>query len=100
MIAKVADYALNRQYSQSVGRFVRVDPVKGRVGNPQAGNGYSYVHNDPINLVDGLGREQRVDGQHEAYLDIASETAREDSDDMDSGDSIGIFQMKKIHHRE
>lgn len=49
------DYAVNRQYSQSVGRFMRVDPVKGSISIPQRLNGYTYVRNNPINSGDPLG---------------------------------------------
>jgi RHS repeat-associated protein len=51
------DYAVNRQFSQSVGRFNRVDPVRGSIGNPQGLNRYSYVQSDPINNFDPLGLE-------------------------------------------
>jgi RHS repeat-associated protein len=49
------DYAVNRQYSQSTGRFSRVDPVSVSMMTPQSLNRYAYVHNDPINLRDPLG---------------------------------------------
>jgi RHS repeat-associated protein len=49
------DYAMNRQYPQSVGRFSRVDPVGGFIRNPQSLNRYSYVVNDPENSVDPDG---------------------------------------------
>ncbi|MEK6288509.1 MAG: RHS repeat-associated core domain-containing protein [Acidobacteriota bacterium] len=49
------DYAVNRQYSQSTGRFMRPDAIPGSVGNPQSSNRYAYVQNDPINFVDPLG---------------------------------------------
>jgi RHS repeat-associated protein len=51
------DYAVNRQYSQSMGRFVRVDPFGGsnNVNNPQSLNRYAYVQNDPVNAGDPLG---------------------------------------------
>jgi RHS repeat-associated protein len=49
------NYAVNRQYSQSVGRFMRVDPKAGSLGNPQSLGRYSYVANDPIQFTDPLG---------------------------------------------
>jgi RHS repeat-associated protein len=49
------DYAVNRQYQMSVGRFNRPDPVGGSIGNPQSLNRYAYVQSDPINAVDPLG---------------------------------------------
>ncbi len=53
-----ADYAINRQYSQTVGRFMRTDPVSGSIINPQSLNRYSYVRNNPTNLTDPLGLEE------------------------------------------
>ena len=51
------DYAVNRQYSQGIGRFMRTDPYAGsyEYGNPQSLNRYAYVHNDPINKLDPDG---------------------------------------------
>ena len=51
------DYAVNRQYSQSVGRFHSADPYQASdyMVNPQSWNRYSYVENDPIHNVDPLG---------------------------------------------
>jgi RHS repeat-associated protein len=48
-------YAVNRQYSQNVGRFMRVDPKAGSLSNPQSLDRYSYVTNDPIRLTDPSG---------------------------------------------
>lgn len=51
------DYAVNRQYSPSVGRFGSADPYQASsyLVNPQSWNRYSYVENDPIHNVDPLG---------------------------------------------
>ena len=51
------DYALNRQYSQSVGRFQSADPYQasGYLVDPQSWNRYSYVENDPLHNIDPLG---------------------------------------------
>jgi RHS repeat-associated protein len=49
------DYALNRQFSNGIGRFMQTDKVKGNISNPQSLNRYSYSLNDPINLSDPLG---------------------------------------------
>jgi RHS repeat-associated protein len=51
------DYAVNRQYSNATGRFMRPDPVAGSVLDPQSLNRYAYTTNDPINLLDPLGLE-------------------------------------------
>jgi RHS repeat-associated protein len=49
------DYAVNRQYSNSTGRFLRPDPIDGSIGDPQTFNRYAYVANDPVNAFDPLG---------------------------------------------
>jgi RHS repeat-associated protein len=51
------DYAANRQYSQSTGRFAQPDPYNGSsaLGLPQTLNRFSYAKNDPINNNDPLG---------------------------------------------
>jgi RHS repeat-associated protein len=51
------DYAVNRQYNQSVGRFNRVDPYQasGYLVDPQSWNRYSYVQNNPVDWVDPDG---------------------------------------------
>lgn len=53
------DYAVNRQYSQTIGRYSRPDPfdASGRIGNPQTLNRYSYARNNPVNRIDRLGLE-------------------------------------------
>ncbi len=50
------DYALARSYASTQGRFLSPDPLKGRAGNPQSWNRYSYSLNDPINLDDPSGQ--------------------------------------------
>jgi RHS repeat-associated protein len=50
------DYAVNRYHNSSVGRFSSVDPIVRNIADPQSLNRYSYVQNDPINLVDPDGR--------------------------------------------
>ena len=45
-----------RYYNASLGRFLSVDPVLGRFGQPQTTNRYSYVANNPVNLLDTDGR--------------------------------------------
>jgi RHS repeat-associated protein len=52
-----ADYAINRQYSQSTGRFNRADPLasSGKKEAPQTWNRYAYTAGDPINQKDSLG---------------------------------------------
>ena len=49
------DYAVNRQYSQTVGKFMQVDPIDGSRTVPTTLNRYAYVQGDPINRVDPIG---------------------------------------------
>jgi RHS repeat-associated protein len=54
-----SDYAVNRQYQMSTGRFNRPDPVRCGLANPQEFNRYAYAANDPINSIDPLGLMRR-----------------------------------------
>jgi RHS repeat-associated protein len=51
------NYAVNRQYSQDLGRFNRPDPLSasGKRQAPQSWNRYAYSTSDPINMKDPLG---------------------------------------------
>jgi RHS repeat-associated protein len=51
------DYAINRQYSQTIGRFNRCDDEDNRsqIAIPRTWNRYSYVLNNPINFTDPSG---------------------------------------------
>ncbi len=49
------DYADLRYYSNRIGRFAQSDKFAGVTSDPQSLNSYSYVRNDPVNLVDPLG---------------------------------------------
>jgi RHS repeat-associated protein len=51
------DYAVNRYYSSTWGRFTSADPYQasGGVTDPQSWNRYSYVRNDPVNYSDPRG---------------------------------------------
>jgi hypothetical protein len=42
-------------YESNLGRWMTPDPVAGDVTNPQSLNRYTYVLNNPVNLVDPLG---------------------------------------------
>ena len=59
------DYAVNRQYSQSLGRFMRTDPERKSCdfNNPQSLNRYAYVKNDAVNASDPLGTDECSAGQ-------------------------------------
>jgi RHS repeat-associated protein len=51
------DYAMNRYYSSTLGRFLSADPYADSMnaGNPQSFNLYEYVGNDPANRNDASG---------------------------------------------
>ena len=55
------DYANQRYYSNTYGRFMTPDPYKGNGGgpgdanNPQSWNHYAYVEGDPVNNFDPTG---------------------------------------------
>ncbi|HKC66041.1 MAG TPA: RHS repeat-associated core domain-containing protein, partial [Pyrinomonadaceae bacterium] len=49
------DYFIARYYSASQGRFTSVDPLGGRILNPQTLNKYLYVRNNPLRLTDPTG---------------------------------------------
>jgi RHS repeat-associated protein len=48
-------YSIARYYRNIWGRFTSVDPVGGRLDNPQTWNGYAYAGNNPISFIDPLG---------------------------------------------
>jgi RHS repeat-associated protein len=58
------DYAVNRQFASSQGRFFQVDPIPGSVGNPQSFNAFAYSLNDPVNLIDPLGLDEEYGPPH------------------------------------
>ena len=51
------EFAQNRYYSNSLGRFTSPDPLmaSARVNDPQTFNRFTYVKNNPLNLVDPAG---------------------------------------------
>lgn len=51
------DYMHARYYSPWMRRFLSVDAVLGKVGNPLSWNRYSYVGNSPLGAVDPDGNE-------------------------------------------
>ncbi|WFE98579.1 RHS repeat-associated core domain-containing protein [Micromonospora sp. WMMD964] len=64
-----------RQYDQSLGRFISVDPLMD-LTDPQHWNAYSYANNSPITLSDPSGLDpgggQRIDQEREAAKPSAS----------------------------
>jgi RHS repeat-associated protein len=59
------NYALFRHQSPTLARFISADLLGGNPEFPQSLNRYSYVANDPVNLVDPSGLlAQCADGTH------------------------------------
>jgi RHS repeat-associated protein len=56
------DYAVNRAYSPSIGRFLQIDPVAGDCSTEKL-NRYAYAKNDPINRTDLSGLNDCPPGQ-------------------------------------
>ena len=55
------DYANDRFDSSRLGRFMSLDPVPGRLANPQSLNRYAYVGNNPIRYADPTGMDPEDD---------------------------------------
>ncbi len=49
------DYADQRYYASTFGRFMTPDPLSGSAQDPSTWNRYSYTVSDPINLLDPTG---------------------------------------------
>jgi len=52
------DFAVNREYVSTTGRFTQPDPLGIKavsLAKPQSLNAYNYVNNDPINFMDPSG---------------------------------------------
>ena len=49
------DHTWFRKYESLSGRWTSPDPLGGSIADPQSFNRYSYVQNDPVNLIDPLG---------------------------------------------
>ncbi len=48
-------YLRARYYNPTIGTFTALDPVMGVAAVPMSLNGYSYVHNNPVNWTDPSG---------------------------------------------
>ena len=51
------DYAFARYYNQRLQRFMSADPLGGSIADPQTWNGYSYVRDNPLSLIDPSGMD-------------------------------------------
>ncbi|HTQ55085.1 MAG TPA: RHS repeat-associated core domain-containing protein, partial [Bryobacteraceae bacterium] len=71
------DYAVNRYYFSTWGRFMSPDPSGSSInpGNPQSWNRYSYVMGDPINHNDPLGLDGGPTGLCAAVSGLAFSAA-------------------------
>ncbi|MBI3651314.1 MAG: RHS repeat-associated core domain-containing protein [Acidobacteria bacterium] len=58
------DYAVNRSYAQTTGRFNQADPYRASdyLVDPRSWNRYSYTRSDPVNRIDPLGLEDILTG--------------------------------------
>jgi RHS repeat-associated protein len=58
------DYARNRYYTSTWGRFTTADPYQasGGVADPQSWNRYAYVEGDPVSYMDPRGLEKSSKG--------------------------------------
>jgi RHS repeat-associated protein len=72
------DYAVNREYSAVADRFMSVDRYgeSDRIGNAQSHNRYSYVVNDPVNMIDPMGLEEEELGTADTFQDCQHQLRR------------------------
>ena len=63
------DYAQNRYYASSLGRFLTPDPYEGSASasNPNSWNRYAFVKNDPMNRIDPNGLNDTILQQGHVY---------------------------------
>ena len=82
------DFFQARYYSSAVGRFMSPDPANTGAdpSNPQSWNGYSYVLNNPISLIDPSGTcSKGVDG---SYYDDDNEGPENGGSFLYTGDCV------------
>ncbi len=56
-----------RYYDPSMGRFIQEDTVEGQINNPLSLNLYTYVENDPLNMVDPDGHSPQKPSRETPY---------------------------------
>jgi RHS repeat-associated protein len=54
-------YLRARYYNPENGRFISKDSFEGFLDDPQSLHKYTYVHNDPVNLIDPSGNVAAID---------------------------------------
>ncbi len=84
-----------RYYDPVLGRFTQADSIVPGSGNPQNFNRYSYVGNNPINMIDPSGHEALI-GQN--VLSDEEITRRDNSNR--GGGSVGVAPQNSIEQNE
>jgi RHS repeat-associated protein len=89
------DYAIARNYVSRLGRFASPDNLSGDVANPQSLNRYSYVLNNPGNLVDPSGQcgemsDTKLHRKRLTYGEGGRELDSEDLEDFLASQDIPI----------
>lgn len=65
-------YLRNRYYDPETGRFISKDPYPGTPFNPQTLNPYTYVLNNPVNLIDLTGRHEELPPEGMVFYDVCA----------------------------
>ena len=65
------DYFMARYFSSAQGRFTSPDPLlaSARLTDPQTWNRYAYVRNDPVNMIDPDGMDNRTCAETPFYFE-------------------------------
>jgi len=84
-----------RYFSPNLGRFVSVDPVGGEVGSSQSWNRYSYVRNNPSNLLDPTGEAVFATGEELKEVGDAV-VKRDDLQPVKNGEALQTFCNKGV----
>jgi RHS repeat-associated protein len=94
------DYFVARYYASTQGRFTSPDSVCGCPKNPQTQNLYTYVHNNPLNLVDPTGHSAEIFDKDQDQRDRDKKDqkrkrneARQRQDDINSLIESGILPV-------
>jgi RHS repeat-associated protein len=88
------DYFLARHYASNLGRFLQPDPLIGILRRPQSLNRYSYVLNNPLQLIDPSGLFPELPSiSHECpgnlYCDEPKKEKEKIAVDPGHGDKLG-----------
>ena len=80
-----------RYYDSNIGRFTSVDPVK-------ENEPYSYVRNNPMNLVDPTGMDPEEEEEEETIPCVQCHGSGIDFDKEFSDDGLGEDYLKNFEH--